>query len=135
MQPDQWPKYKYLLLELWNPQEPVLNEVLAGERSQCRSEVFRALYENNKIAYCSEHRKPEEKLTTREHERIFKQTSDAHSGLLKNLGAAALSEEAMREATSTFKRTTELTPEDVDTWSEVSEATEEHDGQSAEDQS
>lgn len=122
MQPDQWPKYKYLLLELWNPQDAVLSKTLADERSQCRTEVFAALFENNKIAYCSEHRKPEEKLTTREHERIFKQTIDAHAGLIKNLGAAALSDEAMRQATSAVARTTELTPEHVESWDEIPEA-------------
>jgi DNA-sulfur modification-associated len=60
MQPDQWPKYRYLLLELWNPSHDALRMVVEEERLKCRDEVFSALYDHYRTTYCRDNRKLED---------------------------------------------------------------------------
>lgn len=101
MQPDQWPKYKYLLLETWDPSHPTLKAVVEEERTKCRGEVFSGLYNAYKTSYCREHRKLEDDLKKTELAQIFGQAFSAYSGLLKNLGTrSVLDKTAMKTAVS-----------------------------------
>ena len=36
MKPDEWPKYRYVLLELWRPNDATVEEVRKTERDLCR---------------------------------------------------------------------------------------------------
>src|SRR5207245_2766915 len=84
MQPDQWPKYKYLLLEIWNPSHPFLLEAVEAERHKCRGQVFSALYASYRTTYCREQRKLEDELSKDELDAVFAQAFDAYNGLLRN---------------------------------------------------
>lgn len=48
MTPDQWPTYRYLLLEVWNPSNEVLGNQISSELKYCREQVFKKLYERKK---------------------------------------------------------------------------------------
>lgn len=100
MQPDQWPKYRYLLLEIWHPTHPALLSVVAEERAECRAEVFSALYDHYETAFCRENQKAKDELTKDERKAIFVQAFDTYSGLIRNLGADALDRKIMRDALS-----------------------------------
>lgn len=100
MQPDQWPKYRYLLLEIWRPTHPALQSVLGEERSECRAEVFAALHDHYETAYCRENQKAKDELSKDERKSIFTQAFDTYAGLIRNIGADALDRKAMREALS-----------------------------------
>jgi hypothetical protein len=56
LQPAEWPKYRYLLLELWTPQEPALKDFVLKDRDACRAAVAASLFERRFKSYCEEHR-------------------------------------------------------------------------------
>jgi hypothetical protein len=90
MQPDQWPKYKYLLLEIWSPSDEYLAKINSAERSYCRNQVFSSLYQTYKSEYCRENLKLEEKLKDSELSRIVKRTHEAFVGFLRNVTSGEL---------------------------------------------
>jgi hypothetical protein len=63
MQPAEWPKYRYLLLELWKPAAPELQKVVDVDRASARTDVAQALYRRRLKAYCEENRIDEADLT------------------------------------------------------------------------
>lgn len=100
MQPDQWPKYRYLMLEVWRPSHPVLLAVVSEERVECRAEVFAALHDHYETSFCRENQKAKDELSKEERKSIFNQAFETYSGLIKNLGAVALDRKVMRDALS-----------------------------------
>jgi len=120
MQPDQWPKYKYLMVELWRPSSPALQETVKAEREKCRAEVFSALHDHFRTDYCRNQGKLEEQLTPQELAQIFEQALDAYAGLLQNLGAAPLDRGAMKKAVSTVPATAASeAEEEPEVWEET----------------
>ena len=63
LQPAEWPKYRYLLLELWKPASPELQGVVNEDRARARAEVAQSLYRRRLKAYCEENRIDETNLT------------------------------------------------------------------------
>jgi hypothetical protein len=96
MKPDEWPKYRYLLLELWHSADPIIDEVRKAERDLCRRQAFESLHARNTRETCVELRKNEQDLTEPEWKAIFDRTYKAFDGLLRNLGLKA--EERWTEA-------------------------------------
>jgi hypothetical protein len=39
MQPDEWPRYRYLILEIWRPADPILVSKLDSERAALRGQI------------------------------------------------------------------------------------------------
>jgi hypothetical protein len=62
MQPAEWPKYRYLLLELWKPKEVALQAVVDTDRDSARAAVAQSLYRRRLAAHCEEHRVDETTL-------------------------------------------------------------------------
>lgn len=90
MQPDQWPKYKYLLLEVWDSSIGSLQVSLSAERVKCRKQVFSSLVRSYKTEFCRENQRLEQSLTDSERKKIEKQAFDSLHGMLKNIGTTAL---------------------------------------------
>lgn len=63
LQPAEWPKYRYLLLELWKPAAAELKAVVEGDRTRARSAVAHSLYRRRLAAYCQDNRVDESSLT------------------------------------------------------------------------
>jgi len=63
MQPAEWPKYRYLLLELWKPTAPELQNVVDADRASARAAVAQALYRRRIKAYCEDNRIDESDIT------------------------------------------------------------------------
>lgn len=63
LQPAEWPKYRYLLLELWKPVAPELQAVVDEDRTRARAAVAQALYRRRLAAHCEENRIDEANLT------------------------------------------------------------------------
>lgn len=115
MQPDQWPKYRYLLLEIWRPSHPALASVVSEERALCQEEVFSALHDHYQTTYCRENSKLTEELTPVERAKILDQAYEPYSLLLRNLGADALDRRKMKAAVSTVPASAATDPdEDAD---------------------
>lgn len=63
LQPAEWPKYRYLMLELWKPTANELREFVDADRKSARSAVARSLYKRRLAAYCEDKRIIESDLT------------------------------------------------------------------------
>jgi hypothetical protein len=105
MQPDQWTKYKYLLVEIWQPTHEVLKRLVSEERQKCRKQIFSALHNKYKTDYCKEKSKLEDNLDESEQKDIFQRAIAAYNGFLKNLNAGQLDQTEMKTAISTVPAT------------------------------
>jgi hypothetical protein len=38
LKPDEWPRFRYVLLEMWTSQDPVLKQLISDARTKCRHE-------------------------------------------------------------------------------------------------
>jgi hypothetical protein len=86
MQPDQWPKYRYMMLELWRPTNGVVAQVVAKERDTARAQVFVSLEYRRRDDYLRQEAKREEDLSERDRERFKSQAHESMRSLLNNLG-------------------------------------------------
>lgn len=100
MQPDQWPKYKYLILEIWRPSDKTLLENINDERDKCRKQIFSNLYNIYKKEYCINISKLEENLEKDEINDIFNSAYNDYSSLLKNLSSEKIDAKTMNDAAS-----------------------------------
>jgi len=62
LQPAEWPKYRYLLLELWKSSAPEIQSVIDQDREAVRAEVAQSLCRRRLKAYCEENRVDEASL-------------------------------------------------------------------------
>jgi hypothetical protein len=63
MQPAEWPKYRYVFIELWSPAHPELIALVDRDRETCRRSVARGLLARRVRAYCDEYAVPSDKVT------------------------------------------------------------------------
>lgn len=54
LQPSEWPKFRYLILELWHPVRDGLTKNVAEDLSKGRQEIARRLVERRVKSYCEE---------------------------------------------------------------------------------
>jgi hypothetical protein len=86
MQPDQWPKYKYLLLEIWRGEGTDLADSLRQEREKCRYQIFNSLLEDYRREFLERNLKREENLTVQDRIEITNAAYEAFRNFLKNVG-------------------------------------------------
>lgn len=120
MQPDQWPKYKYLLLEIWKPDDKDLVKSISAERQICRMAVFRDLYYANQSSFLQESRKAEAELNKGDRQLIFDKSFNAYIGLMKNLGLSLpFTKSELREVLNGGSNVAPADPASTDTsWNE-----------------
>ena len=107
MQPDQWPKYRYLFMEIWKPSHASLADAVNQDRELCRSQLFASLNHHNKNLYCRENQKPEEALLKDELKEIFGRSLEAYNGMLKSLGAEIMTTAFANKAIVVTKATSD----------------------------
>ena len=86
MKPDEWPKYRYMLLELWTPTNQQVSEARDKERDICRGQVFNSLLAGNIKKACIEFNIPESDLTPAQREKATKRTYEALKKFQEGLG-------------------------------------------------
>ena len=86
MKPDEWPKYRYLMLELWRPSDPTIAAIVLEERDACRHQVFNSLVEKKAKDFCQTNQKSETDLHKSEWNGIFNAAYDSFDAFVKNLG-------------------------------------------------
>ncbi len=119
MQPDQWPKYKYLLLEIWKPTEPTLASAVIEAREHCRDQIFSTLREHYKNEYLKKNVKREETLDDAEQLEIVKSAYEALFHFLNNVGwnqRDIPTRPQLVDRASIVVDTTETAPEDEEVW-------------------
>lgn len=71
LQPAEWPKYRYVLIELWNSAESKLQSLVDEDRMAGRKSIAASLYERRLRSYCDENRKSREDLEKAETEPVL----------------------------------------------------------------
>jgi len=56
LQPAEWPKYRYLILELWRSTDEGVKGLVDQDRDHCRQAVAQSLMRRQVAEYCDEHR-------------------------------------------------------------------------------
>jgi hypothetical protein len=71
MQPAEWPKYRYLLLELWKPTQDSVSVFVDADRKKARTAIAASLYKRRVADFCNEQRRDEANLTAQEKQELL----------------------------------------------------------------
>lgn len=83
MKPDSWPRYRYLILEIWNSQsDSELQGYINAELDVCRKQIFESLFSRNKKAFSQIENTPVDNLEFDQVEIIFNSTYEQYSDFL-----------------------------------------------------
>lgn len=85
MQPAEWPKYRYVLLELWAPTQPALQELVTQDRNSCRRSVAKTLLARRLRAYCDENAVSLDDITKPKIEEITNKAKSDFEAFLANV--------------------------------------------------
>ncbi len=85
MQPDLWPKYRYVLLEIWKPENNELQSTVNTELNECREQVFEELYQDNLNKFKKQNLKTDSDLSKENLNEIFSKSFDSYKGFIKHL--------------------------------------------------
>jgi len=100
MSPDEWPKYKYLLLEIWKVSDDDFELLLEQERVLCRGQIMKALFDRGIRAYSKEHSVHIDDIDGDTKNEIFESSFDNFKEMLKKLGKGnALKKSELRNIT------------------------------------
>lgn len=89
MQPAQWPKYKYLILEIWRATGTELESFLTAEREKSRRQIFASLENEYQKDFLTRNLKREENLTAADRSEITNAAYEAFKKFLQNVGWSA----------------------------------------------
>ena len=95
MAPDEWPKYRYLVLEIWQPLNSDLEAHIEKERVICRKQVMKSLFDRNLKAYCGDHKIYEDDLSKKDRESIFNSSLVAYKDMIKNITRASVLDDSL----------------------------------------
>lgn len=85
MQPDEWPKYRYLILELWEPIDDKLAHLVKEDLKTCRMTVMKSSFKRSLNAFCDEHAIAEQNVTPEQRETVFKSVVATYEKFLGNV--------------------------------------------------
>lgn len=85
MQPAEWPKYRYVFLELWMPTQAALQELINRDREACRRSVAKTLLARRLRAYCDENAMSLDDITKPKIEEITNKTKSDFEAFLANV--------------------------------------------------
>lgn len=115
MQPAQWPKYRYLVLEIWRALGTELEISVRTEREKARKQIFYDLEMEVQKDFLIRNTRREDSLTMSDRMEITNDAYDAFSRFLRNLGwrAQDVPTKKVLQAAPAFDDVVEATP-DVD---------------------
>lgn len=87
MQPSEWPKYRYLFLELWSPSDQALSAALVADRDICRRTLAKALVARRVRAYCDDNAVSVDQLSKPKLDEITAKAKGDFETLLSNVRA------------------------------------------------
>lgn len=92
MKPDLWPKYRYILLELWRPLDGKMEEVRQSQLVTCRQIVLQGRERVLRDRYLKEVGRGEDSLTDRQRASIKKKAVESYRTFLGNLAPSLVAE-------------------------------------------
>lgn len=94
MQPDEWPKYRYLFLELWKTKNEDFAIQLESERVKCRKQVATLLYGRLFKQFVQDNRMLEQEVTEVQREQLITKTTQYFKEMLGNLSRKSVIDES-----------------------------------------
>jgi len=91
MQPAEWPKYRYLILELWRSNDPALEDMLQEDRLRCREAVGKGLLIRRVRAYCDDNALAVAELSKSKLEEITDRARSDYEHFLANVAGTSVS--------------------------------------------
>jgi hypothetical protein len=91
MQPDEWPKYRYVILEIWSTNDQKIQEIINADLDEARPAIMRAAFKRSLEAYCAEGGKLEQDITPDERGNILNQVVERYEEFLMNVRGARFS--------------------------------------------
>lgn len=85
LQPAEWPKFRYVLVELWKATDDKLRDFLEQDRLRGRRYLAQNLYSRRLRAYCEEHRVVEADVTKAAKDEILQKAKDSFEEFLAAL--------------------------------------------------
>lgn len=85
LQPAEWPKFRYVLIELWKPSDEKLRDFLEQDRTRGRKYLAQNLYARRLRAYCEEHRVVEADVPQSAKDEIFQKAKSSFEEFLSAL--------------------------------------------------
>ena len=96
LKPDEWTKFRYIILELWRTSNPSLDSIIKSNRDKCRKDVINNFYMQQLRDHCSEHGADPTSVKSSIKEKIKNESVDRYWNALKNL-QTSLSETEKKE--------------------------------------
>ena len=87
LKPDEWPRFRYICLELWRPQNEVLGEIIKKYRDQCRVDVLKAYIRQKLKAYARSESIEETQIKESVRTRLSKEATQQYESALSGLPA------------------------------------------------
>jgi hypothetical protein len=88
MKPDEWTKYRYVLLEIWSSDNPDVESAKSHCRDHCRRQVFTRLYDLHESQYCEREKVVRMSLDASQRKAVFDSAYSAFDDFLKSLGVS-----------------------------------------------
>lgn len=85
LKPDEWPRFRYILLELWKPSHEALAAMLDEYRKQCRKDVLQAYYRQKIKIFCRSKGIDETHVSPRDDQRLRKEALTQYASALAEM--------------------------------------------------
>lgn len=85
LKPDEWPRFRYILLELWRPTEQRLSALVQKYRLDSRHEVVHAFYRQKVKIYCKDKGIEEKQIPDTQDARLKKEAKTQFEAALTEL--------------------------------------------------
>jgi hypothetical protein len=112
LKPDEWPRFRYIFLELWRPQDKVLADLVQGYRDQCRKDVLSAFFRQKVRIFCRAKGIEETNVTDKDRAKMSKEATTQYESALSDL-VGKLPEPERQVIASALDKPTPPTEEEV----------------------
>jgi hypothetical protein len=85
LKPDEWPRFRYLFLELWRPKDATLAELVRAYRTQCRNDVLSAFFRQKIRVFCRARGIEESGVTEKDRGKMSKEAVNQYEAALADL--------------------------------------------------
>lgn len=98
LKPNEWPKFRAMLVEIWRSHDPAIESLLHETRSGLRRAVLSSYVARRVKAHAYDLTIPESKVTTEERDRIRMECAESYAAGLRHLGARVSAQDLVAEA-------------------------------------
>jgi hypothetical protein len=85
LKPDEWPRFRYIFLELWRPKDAALAALVEGYRAQCRKDVLSAFFRQKIKLFCRQKGIDESGVSEKERNKMSKEATNQYESALTDL--------------------------------------------------